>query len=155
MTQNVVHCPQLELAMGLSTLWWIACGAVVGAELLTGSFYLLMLALGLAAGAIAAHIGAGSTGQVLSAAIIGGLAITALYLQRSKQAARQGASTNKDVNLDIGETVHVLAWDSERNSTVSYRGADWQASLAAHTISQTGPHRIVEVLGSRLILQPL
>ena len=141
--------------MALSTLWWIACGAAVGLELLTSSFYLLMLALGLAAGAFAAHLGADSTWQILSAALVGGLAVTALYLQRSKLPSRKSFSTNKDVNLDIGETVHVSQWDAEKNSTVSYRGADWQASLAAGYASQTGPHRIVEVLGSRLILQPL
>ena len=32
--------------MEQSTLWWLAAGIVVAAELLTGSFYLLMLALG-------------------------------------------------------------------------------------------------------------
>lgn len=141
--------------MSLSTLWWIACGVAVGLELLTASFYLLMLALGLAAGAIAAHLGCSSMAQVLSAAIVGGLAVSALYIQRSRSPARKGFSTNKDVNLDIGETVHVLQWDAEQNCTVSYRGADWQASLAAGAISQSGAHRIVEVLGSRLILQPL
>ena len=43
--------------MEQSTIWWLAAGIVVAAELLTGSFYLLMLALGLAAAAIAAHLG--------------------------------------------------------------------------------------------------
>ena len=40
-----------------STLWWLAAGAAVIVELLTGTFYLLMLTLGLAAGALAAHAG--------------------------------------------------------------------------------------------------
>ena len=34
--------------MEQSTLWWLMAGAAVIAELLTGTFYLLMLALGLA-----------------------------------------------------------------------------------------------------------
>ena len=42
-----------------STLWWLMAGAAVVAELLTGTFYLLMLAIGLAAGALAAHLGVG------------------------------------------------------------------------------------------------
>ena len=41
-----------------STGWWLAAGVLVVAELATGTFYLLMLALGLAAGALAAHAGA-------------------------------------------------------------------------------------------------
>ena len=42
--------------MEASTIWWLAAGAVVVAELLTGTFYLLMVALGLVAAALAAHI---------------------------------------------------------------------------------------------------
>ena len=40
--------------MEASTIWWLAAGAVVVAELLTGTFYLLMVAVGLAAAALAA-----------------------------------------------------------------------------------------------------
>ena len=43
--------------MEASTIWWLAAGAVVVAELLTGTFYLLMVALGLVAAALAAHLG--------------------------------------------------------------------------------------------------
>jgi membrane protein implicated in regulation of membrane protease activity len=51
-----------------STWWWILAGMAVIAELLTGTFYLLMLALGLSAGALAAHAGAGVAGQLVAAA---------------------------------------------------------------------------------------
>ena len=43
-----------------STLWWVLAGVLVIAELLTGTFYLLMLALGSVAAAGAAHAGAGA-----------------------------------------------------------------------------------------------
>ena len=33
--------------LNTSTLWWLVAGALVAAELLTGTFYLLMLAIGL------------------------------------------------------------------------------------------------------------
>jgi membrane protein implicated in regulation of membrane protease activity len=59
-----------DMAYSMSTLWWIAAGAMVAAELATGTFYLLMIALGLAAGAVAAHAGAATTWQVLAAAAI-------------------------------------------------------------------------------------
>ncbi|TNF61541.1 MAG: NfeD family protein, partial [Burkholderiales bacterium] len=48
--------------MADSTLWWLMTGAAVVLELLTGTFYLLMLAIGLAAGAVAAHLGLDLTG---------------------------------------------------------------------------------------------
>ena len=47
-----------------ATLWWIMAGITVAAELLIGSFYLLMIALGLAAGGLAAWLGFGDTAQV-------------------------------------------------------------------------------------------
>ena len=37
--------------MSHATIWWILTGSLVIAELLTGTFYLLMLAIGAAAGA--------------------------------------------------------------------------------------------------------
>ena len=40
--------------MSHATIWWILTGSLVIAELLTGTFYLLMLAIGAAAGAMAA-----------------------------------------------------------------------------------------------------
>ena len=39
-----------------STIWWLLAGVAVVTELLTGTFYLLMLAVGLAAAALAAHL---------------------------------------------------------------------------------------------------
>ena len=33
--------------MSEPTLWWLVTGAIVAAELLTGTFYLLMLAIGM------------------------------------------------------------------------------------------------------------
>lgn len=36
-----------------ATFWWILTGIAVGVEMLTGTFYLLMLSIGLTAAAIA------------------------------------------------------------------------------------------------------
>lgn len=54
--------------MAPSTLWWLLAGAAIALELLTGTFYLLMLALGMAGAAVAAHLGAGTVVQLLIAA---------------------------------------------------------------------------------------
>ncbi|MBA3625982.1 MAG: NfeD family protein, partial [Methylibium sp.] len=35
-----------------ATLWWIAAGVLIAAELATGTFYLLLLALGATAAAL-------------------------------------------------------------------------------------------------------
>lgn len=141
--------------MSAATLWWIAAGAAVATELMTGTFYLLMLALGLVAGALAAHLGWELTAQLVSAAVIGGLAVGALHLRRRHQPRAPQATANKDVNLDIGEQVHVDAWATDGQARARYRGAEWQIQLAAGCAAVTGPQRIVEVAGNRLIVQPL
>jgi membrane protein implicated in regulation of membrane protease activity len=137
-----------------STLWWIAAGVAVAAELVTGTFYLLMLALGLAAGAIAAHLGAPTTVQMVAAAVIGGGAVAIWYGVRSKQPRSGPSSANRDINLDIGSTIHVDAWDNDGTASVQYRGANWTAQLGPGETPAPGAHRIVEVVGSRLIVKP-
>ena len=63
--------------MADSTLWWLLTGAAVAVELLTATFYLLMLAIGLGAAALAAHAGASMAVQLALAALVGGGAVDA------------------------------------------------------------------------------
>ena len=70
---------------GLATGWWLLAGVLVAVELLTGTFYLLALALGAAAAALAAHAGAGFTAQLVTAALVGGGSTAAWHLQRARQ----------------------------------------------------------------------
>jgi membrane protein implicated in regulation of membrane protease activity len=141
--------------MAESTIWWVLAGAVIAVELTTGTFYLLMLSMGLVAAAIAAHLGASTTVQLVVAAIVGGGSVVAWrgYKQRMPSAPR--ASANHDVNMDVGETVHVDAWNPDGTSSVKYRGANWQVSLLAGDTPTPGLHTIVEVIGSRLIVKKL
>ena len=53
--------------MAESTIWWLLAGSAVAIELVTGTFYLLMLAFGLAAAALAAHAGAPLVVQIVTA----------------------------------------------------------------------------------------
>src|SRR5690349_21648157 len=107
--------------MASSTIWWlIAAGAVV-LELLSGTVYLLLLGVGFAAAALAAHMGAGLTAQLLSAAVVGVGAMLAWYLVRRSRPAEPPSQANRDVNLDIGETVQVDAWDANGTASVRYR----------------------------------
>ncbi len=136
------------------TLWWLAAGALVAAELATGTFYLLMLALGCAAGALAAHAGAGATAQVAAGALLGGGATALWHLRRARAPRAAPAESNADVNLDIGQTVQVPAWAADGTARVHYRGADWSARPARPGPAQPGPHVIVAIHGSELQLAP-
>lgn len=139
-----------------STLWWLLTGAAVALELLSGSFFLLMLAIGLAAGALAAHFDATLTQQLISAAIVGGGATAAWYQWRRLHPRAPNARFNRDVNLDIGQTVEVKAWEPGGVSTVQYRGANWQVVLHEGSVSAApGRFKIVEVRGNQLVVEPV
>lgn len=143
--------------MAESTLWWLLTGALVALELLTGTFYLLMLALGAAAGAVAAHLGLGLIGQLVAAALVGGGAVAVVYKLRPRPQAGLHARASRDVNLDIGETLHVDQWAPDGTAQVKYRGANWTAALQPeHAASAApGPHRIQEIVGNRLMVVPV
>ena len=135
------------------TVWWIAAAAAVAVELATGTFYLLMVALGLAAGALAAHLGAGLPAQIVAAAVVGGGAVVAWHVLRGRQPGEPPAAANRDVNLDVGQTVHVDAWSDDGTAVVKYRGATWSVQAAGAPPWLPGPHRVREVVGSRLVVE--
>ncbi|MBK1682909.1 NfeD family protein [Rhodoferax fermentans] len=139
--------------MADSTLWWLAAGALVALELVTGTFYLLMMALGLAAAAVSAHLGLALTGQWVTAALAGGGSVLIWRLLKKSQPAAAPANANHDVNLDIGETVQVDSFHADGSCSVIYRGARWDATLAPGEATTPGRYTIVEVVGSRLILK--
>jgi membrane protein implicated in regulation of membrane protease activity len=140
--------------MADSTLWWLLAGVAVGIELMTGTFYLLMLAIGLAAGALAAHAGAGMPAQLVAAGVVGGGAVFGWHLKR-RHAVRQvlPAAANPDVNLDVGESVHVEQWLPDHTATVRYRGANWTVVPFGGTSEGPGLYRVREVSGSRLVVE--
>ena len=138
-----------------STIWWLVAGGAVVAELLTGTFYLLMLAVGLCAGAIAAHAGLGLAPQLATAAVIGSAGLVGCHLLRRRHPAGPPASRNRDVNLDIGETLNVAAWQPDGTAQVRYRGAQWTVVTRAGHAPSPGMHRVAEVIGNRLVLDKL
>jgi len=136
-----------------STLWWMLAGILVAAELLTGTFYLLMLALGAVAAALTAHLGMPLTAQLTGAALVGGGAIVGWHFKRSLQPSPPPTESNRDLNLDIGQSVHVDAWSVEGSARVQYRGSSWTVNFAGPGAAEPGLHTIVAVIGSQLRVQ--
>jgi membrane protein implicated in regulation of membrane protease activity len=131
--------------------WLAAAGVLVILELFTGTFYLLMIAIGLGVGALAALLGAGGPAQTIAAAAVGVLATALLHRSRFGRPSRTEATRDRNVNLDIGQRVTVPAWDNGR-ARVMYRGALWDVELGQGATPQAGEFRIVEVQGSRLVV---
>ena len=143
--------------MAESTIWWLLTGGAVAIELATGTFYLLMISLGLMAGAIASHLGLPLTGQIITAALVGGGAVALWHWQSMRRPQAQPASSNPDVHIDIGEPVQVAQWNADGTATVKYRGANWTAVLAAPALeaNATGLFRIKELIGNKLVIEKL
>ena len=134
----------------LATWWWIVAGVLVAAELATGTFYLLMLALGAAAAALAAHAGLSGSLQIVTAAVVGGAAVTAWHLKRQREPAALPADQNRDVNLDIGERLEVTDWHADGTGFAMYRGARWAVRHDGPGTPVIGWHVIRRVEGNRL-----
>ena len=113
-------------------LWlvWVVLGFVlVIAELLTGTFYLLVIGFGAFAAAAVAWIG----GNELVQAIVGGIVALGgtAYVHRFHHAGR--ADLNREQNvLDRGQPVVLEGWANEAAglARVRYRGTSWDARLA-------------------------
>lgn len=142
--------------MSEATMWWIVAGVLIGLELATGTFYLLMLAFGLAAAALAASLGASHTVQFTVAAVVGGGAVTLWHFIRSSRTANPSRS-NPDVNLDIGNLVHVSHWRADGTARVHHRGAPWDARFEGAegaAALQPGDYVIRAIDGATLVLGP-
>ena len=140
--------------LSAATFWWVAAGIAVAAELATGTLYLLMIALGLASAAIAAHLGLGSSAQIVTGALIAGIATALWHWKRAREPRAAPAAQNRDVNLDIGEHVKVDAWNADRTARVQYRGSQWTARLQPGATPQPGEHRVTAVEGNWIVLEP-
>ena len=136
--------------MAESTVWWLLAAAMVALELFTGTFYLLMLSIGLAAGALAAHLGLSETTQLVTAALVGCSAVVLCHLFKRRRQGDPSVRSLRSVNLDIGETLQVDHWLADGTAQVRYRGAQWTVVLAPGQAAEPGTFRINELVGSRL-----
>ncbi len=133
--------------MGGHWIWWIAAAVLVGAELVTGTFYLLAVGVAAAIGGVAAWMGAGLPLQYL---IAGGLSL-ALTILAHQWRRRQPPPPAQD-SLDVGQTVHVQTWNPDGTARVAYRGTLWDAELAAPATPHADTLYIVATRGSVLVL---
>ena len=132
-------------------MWLVVAGVLVVFEMFTGTFYLLMIAVGLAFGALAALLGLSVPMQIVVAAAVGLVATGLLHRSRFGRPGRHDASRDHNVNIDIGQRLTVNEWQGGR-ARVMYRGALWDVELGQGAIPEAGSFKIVGVQGSRLIV---
>lgn len=136
--------------------WFVLAGVLVAVEIFTGTFYLLMIALGFIAGGITALMGGSLSIQFVLAAFVGVVATYGLRRSRWGRVTRRDANRDPNVNLDIGQTLNVDAWSGSegevRTARVMYRGALWDVELEHGATAQPGAHVIRAVHGNRLVV---
>ncbi len=113
--------------MAAYLLWAIAGFVLVIAELLTGTFYLLVFGVAALAGALVAWLGGDFWLQVVitaAAALIGIYLVHRWWQNHPKESATENS-------LEVGQTVVFESWVNEANRTarVKYRGASWDAKI--------------------------
>lgn len=131
--------------------WFVAAAVMVIFELFAGTFYLLMMAIGLFAGGALAWLGGGVEWQLLVAALVGVAATMALRRSRFGRRQKPDAARDPNVNLDIGQSITVPAWQ-QGTARVMYRGALWDVDLAPGAAALPGTFTIREIQGCRLIV---
>jgi membrane protein implicated in regulation of membrane protease activity len=128
-------------------LWWILAAVLVGVELTSGTFYLLVYGVAAAAAGLAAWLGAGLVAQLLTAGVIA--ALGTLALRHWKRSTAHPESSVQD--MDIGQAVQVESWQGARGQ-VKYRGALWDAEAESADVDSTRPLIIRAVRGNTLVL---
>jgi membrane protein implicated in regulation of membrane protease activity len=139
--------------MSDSTLWWLLVGATVALELFTGTFYLLMLAVGMVAAALAAHAGLGLSAQLIVAAVVGSAAVIGWYLVKRQRPSDPSVRAMRSVNLDVGEVLQIEEWLPDGTASVKYRGAKWTVIQRPGNPPIPGAYRVAELVGNRLLVE--
>jgi membrane protein implicated in regulation of membrane protease activity len=127
--------------------WWIAAAILIGAELVTGTFYLLAVGIAAALGGVAALLGVGMPVQFAVAGVLGVVLTVAAHRWRLAHA-----TPPPQPSLDVGQAVHVQTWNPDGTARVAYRGSNWDADLAAPDVPRGETMYIVATRGSVLVL---
>ena len=133
-------------------VWFVIGFGLVIAELLTGTFYLLVIAVAFGAAGVAALLGASVVLQLGTAAAfsLGGT----LWLRQSKfgRRLRDRVISDHVQNMDVGQTLRVDQWAPNRTARANYRGATWDVELAPGEEAASGEFVIREINANRLIV---
>lgn len=127
--------------------WFLLALVLLGLEMATGTFYLLMLSIAMAAGGFAAILALSVVWQLIfcAFAVISGT----LVLRRWKKGQ---ADEVAGASLDVGQQVEVLMWHENGSARVMYRGAEWDAVPEPADTPREGTFYIKAVRGSSLVL---
>jgi membrane protein implicated in regulation of membrane protease activity len=111
--------------MDHATVWAVTGLVLVIVELVTGTFYLLMLGIAAFGAALAAWLGLEFAAQSLVAAILSAAGCYGVHVYKARNTAQQMAP------IDAGMPASFESWldAGTRLARVRYRGASWEARV--------------------------
>ena len=120
--------------MDEDVLWSILGLTLVIIELLSGTFYLLVLGIAAFGAALAAWLGQGFPVQAVVAAVIAALGCYGVHLVHAK------STTRRMTPVDAGQPASFENWVDQgaRLARVSYRGASWDALVDGDAAVEAG-----------------
>ena len=128
-------------------IWLIAGLGLIITELVSGTFFLLVIGIAAFAGAAVAWAGQGIWIQAITAALFAVAGVIWVHYWR------KGTATQQMLPLDIGQIAVFEAWVSReaRQARVKYRDTSWDAHIDGLADAQAGEtFYIVAVKGSTL-----
>jgi membrane protein implicated in regulation of membrane protease activity len=133
-------------------VWWFVIGfGLLVAELLTGTVYLLIIAVAMGVAGVAAFAGASLPLQLVLAAAIG--LGGSMWLRTTKWGRRlHERADDRMQNMDIGQSLRVDEWSPSRTARAPYRGSTWDVELAPGEQPVAGEFVIREIHANRLIV---
>jgi membrane protein implicated in regulation of membrane protease activity len=133
--------------MGAYWTWWIVAAALIGIELVVGTFYLLAVGIAVALGGVAALLGASEPMQFALAGVLGVVLTIAAHRWRLARA-----TPPVQPSLDFGQAVQIRTWNADGTARVAYRGSEWDAELAAPDTPRAETMYIVSTRANVLML---
>lgn len=130
-------------------IWWGIAATLIVLEMLTGTFYLLVLGVAAALTGFAAWMGAPLMVQLLTAIV---LLVLGLLLLRRYKAKADSANLIQNNDLEAGNWVDVIEWHEGGRAAVRYRETRWQAVLDDASDAQLGRMCIRRVQGNTLVI---
>ena len=139
----------MKLFISGTVIWFILALIVAGVEMVTGTVYMLAVAVGCAAAGAASWCGIPASWQFAACAVVTFVGCALARLLRRKK----NPEADRLMRLDEGERIRVESVGTGGNAVVQYRGAPWIACAEKGELTP-GIWVIARVDGTRLILRP-
>lgn len=127
--------------------WFVLALILLGLEMASGTFYLLVVAIAAGAAGFASLLGVSLPWQLVLCAVM--VVAGTIVLRRWRGTP---AKDSVNASFDLGQAVKVVQWHDDGSARVMYRGAEWDAETESTDTPRDATLYIGAVQGTRLVL---